>query len=74
VGRGCSATASRRGSGPAWPRPPAWLLLLAHEFTRLAGAPLAAGAVLVAACVWAYGTHRLRRSVLPVHTLTVASG
>ncbi|MCA0242775.1 MAG: DMT family transporter [Proteobacteria bacterium] len=42
------------------------VLLLAHEFTRLAGAPLAAGAVLAAACVWAYGTHRLRRSTLPV--------
>jgi len=48
------------------------LLLLAHEFTRLAGAPLAAGAVLAAAWVWAYGTHRLRRAVLPVPTLTVA--
>lgn len=48
------------------------LLLLAHEFGRLAGAPLAALSVVAAACVWAYGTHRLRRSTLPVGTLTVA--
>jgi drug/metabolite transporter (DMT)-like permease len=47
-------------------------LLLVHEFTRLAGAPLAASAVLVAAAVWAYGTHRLRRSTLPLSTMTVA--
>jgi drug/metabolite transporter (DMT)-like permease len=47
-------------------------LLLAHEFSRLAGAPLAAGAVVAAACVWAYGTHRLRRSTLPLPTLAVA--
>ena len=47
------------------------MLLLAHEFGRLAGAPLAASAVLVAACVWAYGTHRLRRSTIPVPLLTV---
>jgi drug/metabolite transporter (DMT)-like permease len=47
------------------------LLLLAHEFGRLAGAPLAAGAVLVAACIWAYGTHRLRRSTIPLPLLTV---
>jgi len=48
------------------------LLLLWHEFARLAGAPLAAGAVLVAACCWAYGTHRLRRTTMPLPTLTVA--
>ena len=47
------------------------LLLLAHEFGKLSGAPLAAGAVLFAACVWAYGTHKLRRSTLPVHVLTI---
>ncbi len=47
-------------------------LLLTHEFSRLSGAPLAAGAVVAAACVWAYGTHRLRRSTLPVPTLAVA--
>ena len=47
------------------------LLLLAHEFGRLSGAPLAAGAVLAAACIWAYGTHRLRRSTIPLPLLTV---
>lgn len=47
-------------------------LLLAHEFSRLAGAPLAACAVLAAACVWAHGTHRLRRSTLPVPTPVAA--
>jgi drug/metabolite transporter (DMT)-like permease len=47
-------------------------LLLAHEFTRLAGAPQAAAGVLLAACVWAYGTHRLRRSTLPVPILAIA--
>jgi hypothetical protein len=47
-------------------------LLLAHEFTRLAGAPQAALAVLVAACVWAYGTHRLRRRAAGVPTLAIA--
>lgn len=47
-------------------------LLLAHEFGRLAGAPLAALSVVAAACVWAYGTHRLRRTSLPVGTLTAA--
>ncbi|MFO1329665.1 MAG: DMT family transporter [Rubrivivax sp.] len=48
------------------------MLLLAHEFSRLAGAPLAAGAVLVSAAVWAWGTHRLRRSAIPAPTLAVA--
>jgi len=47
-------------------------LLLAHELSRLAGAPLAAGAVLGAACAWAYGTHRLRRSAIPVPILAVS--
>ena len=47
------------------------LLLLAHEFGKLGGAPLAAGAVLVAACIWAFGTHQLRRSTMPVHLLTI---
>ncbi len=47
------------------------LLLLQNEFARLAGAPLAAGAVLVAACVWALGTHLLRRSGWPLPLLTL---
>lgn len=48
------------------------LLLLWHELTRLAGAPLAAGAVLVAACVWGLGTQQLRRATLSVPTLTIS--
>jgi len=47
------------------------VLLLAHEFGKLGGAPLAAAAMLFAACVWAYGTHRLRRATLPVPLLSV---
>jgi drug/metabolite transporter (DMT)-like permease len=47
-------------------------LLLVHEFTRLSGAPGAAAAVLLAACVWAYGTHRMRRHTLTVPTLVAA--
>jgi drug/metabolite transporter (DMT)-like permease len=46
-------------------------LLLAHEFGKLAGAPLAALATLVGAAAWAYGTHRLRRSTLPLALLTI---
>jgi drug/metabolite transporter (DMT)-like permease len=47
------------------------VLLLAHEFGKLAGAPLAAMAMLVAAAMWAWGTHQLRRSTLPVPLLTI---
>jgi drug/metabolite transporter (DMT)-like permease len=47
------------------------LLLLGGEFTRMAGAPLAALAVLVSAAVWALGTHRLRRSTIPLPLLTI---
>jgi drug/metabolite transporter (DMT)-like permease len=46
-------------------------LLLAGETTRMAGAPLAALAVLVSAAVWALGTHRLRRSTIPLPLLTI---
>lgn len=46
-------------------------LLLWHEFGRLSGAPWAAGSVLVAAAIWAFGTHRLRRAELGVPLLTV---
>jgi drug/metabolite transporter (DMT)-like permease len=46
-------------------------LLLSGEFSRLSGAPLAALAILVAASIWALGTHRLRRSTLPVPLLTI---
>ena len=46
-------------------------LLLAHEFSNIAGSPLAACAVLFAACLWAYGTHQLRRSPTTVPILAV---
>lgn len=48
------------------------VLLLAHEAGRLAGAPWAAAAMLLAAATWAYGTHRLRRSTIPVPLLAVS--
>jgi drug/metabolite transporter (DMT)-like permease len=47
------------------------VLLLWSEFSHMAGAPWAAIALLGAACVWAYGTHMLRRSTLTVPLLTV---
>ena len=48
------------------------LLLLWHEFTRLSGAPVAAGAVLVAALVWGLGTQQLRRARTSVPTLALS--
>jgi drug/metabolite transporter (DMT)-like permease len=47
------------------------VLLLANEFGKFGGAPLAAMAMVVAACIWAWGTHQLRRSTMPVPLLTV---
>lgn len=47
------------------------VLLLGSEFSRMTGAPWAALSVLLAAAVWALGTHRLRRSTLAVPLLTV---
>ena len=64
----------RLGARQAWGVAAATLgvvLLLANEFGRLAGAPLAALAMLFAAGVWAYGTHQLRRAALPAPLLTV---
>ncbi|HLL12544.1 MAG TPA: DMT family transporter [Rubrivivax sp.] len=46
------------------------VLLLWSEFSSMSGAPLAALALLVAACIWALGTHQLRRAVLSVPLLT----
>jgi drug/metabolite transporter (DMT)-like permease len=46
-------------------------LLLAGEVSRLAGAPLAAAAIVVAAAVWAWGTHLLRRSPSRLALLTI---
>ena len=48
------------------------LLLLWHEFTALSGQPQAVGLALVAAAVWALGTQLLRRTTLPVATLTLS--
>lgn len=48
-----------------------WLLLW-HEFSRLAGAPLAAGVLLFVTAIWALGTQQLRRTQMPVPTLTIA--
>ena len=46
-------------------------LLLSSEFSSMAGAPLAAGALLVAAAIWGLGTQMLRRSASPLHILTL---
>lgn len=46
-------------------------LLLANEFARVAGAPVAAAAIVGAAAVWAYGTHMLRRSASALPLLTI---
>jgi drug/metabolite transporter (DMT)-like permease len=47
------------------------LLLLSSEVASMAGAPLAAGALLVAAAVWGLGTQMLRRSTSPLPLLTI---
>ena len=47
-------------------------LLLWHEFSRLAGAPLAAGVLLFVTAIWALGTQQLRRTRMPVPTLAIA--
>ena len=46
-------------------------LLLWHEFAALTGAPFWAVAMLGAACIWALGTHMLRRASFTVPLLTV---
>lgn len=46
-------------------------LLLSSEFTKMSGAPVAATALVIAAAIWAFGTHLLRRSTIPVPLLTV---
>lgn len=48
------------------------VLLLWHEFDRVAGAPVAASAMLVAAATWALGTQQLRRTVIALPTLTLS--
>ena len=48
------------------------VLLLWHEFTALTGKPEAVGLALLAAASWALGTQLLRRTTLPVPTLTIS--
>ncbi|MBX3655808.1 MAG: DMT family transporter [Ramlibacter sp.] len=48
------------------------VLLLWHEFTGLAGRPAGVAFALVAAATWAYGTQLLRRTRIPVATLTLS--
>jgi drug/metabolite transporter (DMT)-like permease len=47
-------------------------LLLAHEFTQLAGRPLGVMLALIAAATWALGTQKLRRTQMPVPTLAIS--
>ena len=47
-------------------------LLLWHELTAMAGRPLGVLMMLTAAATWAVGTQMLRRTTLPVPTLTIA--
>lgn len=48
------------------------LLLLWHELVNLSGRPVGVALALVAAATWALGTHLLRRTAMPVATLTIA--
>ena len=48
------------------------ILLLWHELSNLAGKPLGVVMALVAAATWAVGTQMLRRSTLPLQTLTIS--
>lgn len=47
-------------------------LLLWHEFTALSGRPVGVMLALVAASTWALGTHLLRRTTIPLPTLTLS--
>jgi drug/metabolite transporter (DMT)-like permease len=48
------------------------MLLLWHVVSQLAGRPQGVALALVAAATWALGTQLLRRSTLPVPTLTIS--
>lgn len=48
------------------------LLLLWHEITAISGQPGAVGLALVAAASWALGTQLLRRTTIPLPTLTLS--
>jgi drug/metabolite transporter (DMT)-like permease len=47
-------------------------LLLWHELTNLAGRPVGVMLALVAAATWALGTQLLRRTTIPLPTLTIS--
>jgi drug/metabolite transporter (DMT)-like permease len=47
-------------------------LLLWHELTDLSGKPLGVALAIMAASTWAYGTQLLRRTKMPVQTLTIS--
>jgi drug/metabolite transporter (DMT)-like permease len=47
-------------------------LLLWHELAQMAGRPLGALGMLVAAAAWAFGTQQMRRTRLPMSTLALA--
>ena len=46
-------------------------LLLWHEFATIAGKPIAAIGMLVAAAVWALGTQQMRRTTIAAPTLAI---
>jgi drug/metabolite transporter (DMT)-like permease len=46
-------------------------LLLWHEFATIAGKPLAAIGMLVAAAIWAVGTQQMRRTTIAAPTLAI---
>ena len=48
------------------------MLLLWHELTNLAGRPVGVILALFAAATWAVGTQLLRRTAMPVATLTIS--
>jgi len=48
------------------------VLLLWHELTNLTGKPVGVLLALAAACTWALGTQLLRRTRMPVPTLTIS--
>ncbi len=48
------------------------MLLLWHELANLSGNPEGVALALVAAATWALGTHLLRRTSMPVPTLTIS--
>lgn len=48
------------------------MLLLWHEITQLSGKPLGVVMMLVAAATWAVGTQMMRRTKIPLPTLTIS--